>query len=174
VHSRAYDDHLTVRETPGHTFLEKDETSCDDFAECVSRIPNWVDRIVEEIQDASPGGAMEAMREAFEKQLESLPEPERPFTQGEAEQWKERLDRVLEKIAELETEQTGYNRELQQLRTDIAELKGVSTTLPKKAWVRAAFGKVFGYVDRKGDLVLTTAVETSVRVLLAPVAGGGS
>lgn len=152
-----------ITEAPGQHLMEPSTSRCDSFEECLSKIEAWIGRIFEELAESSPSEAVGALRDAFERRLDEISEPDAPFSAGEAEQWSDRLDQMADQIEKLHEEQNIQKQDLWALRREFDRLKAAGTTMPKKAWLRAVGSKLFDYVDKKADLALKTAIEAAVK-----------
>lgn len=155
-----------VVESPGEAFNEPEDTGCDTFLQARSRLADWLARLAHEIQTSPSERATRGLLDEFEKSLESLAEPDQPFTEEEAADWRERLDKFVDQLEALQEQHELDRDELRKLRDDVERLKGNVGSLPKKTWLRAAGGKILGYLDKKADTALIAAVQTAVRATM--------
>ena len=156
---------------PGSQLLDQDQLLFDDLDEVVHYIPLWLERVVDEVQVQSSVGRFSRLRQEFEKQLESLPAPDAACTEAEAEAWSARIERLFDRVDQLHDEQQVSRAEISQLREELDRLKGNLTSMPKRTVLRAAGMRVFEYMDKKLNLAMTTAIETTTKQLLGPGPG---
>ena len=126
-----------VVESPGHHFVGASVCNADAFENVLSLIGAWANRIFEDVIDDPQRSSADTLREAFEKQLEQIPDAEVPFTAADAEAWRQKLDAMMERVDAIHTEQNLQRDDLFRLREEIERLKGVGTVMPRKAWLRA-------------------------------------
>jgi hypothetical protein len=156
----------TVVASPGEIFNEPEDQSYQAFHQALSRLADWLVRLTEEIVVPTSEGATTALLEEFEKRLESLAEPDQPFSLEEAADWRARLDRFVEQVDVLQEQHDVDRDELRKLRSDVERLKGNVESLPKKAWLRAAGGQILRWANNKVDTALIAAVQTAMRITM--------
>lgn len=155
-------------ECPGDVFRNPEKYQMTSFMECRKRIPAWVDRIISEITvtPEEQGSVVEALRRNLEQNADSLPNPEVPFVNEEAQQWQEKLDTMIAKMAKLEEENKIQKGGLKELKRDIELLKEKITVLPKRTWLRAAGNKILDYIESFAKEGIKALAEGAVKGFL--------
>jgi hypothetical protein len=153
-----------TEECPGEYFADETSTSrFESIDDALDRVRPWRERIEEELSTHPHAGRGAQFREDFEKALESMSDPDVPFSHKEAEEWRQRLDSALQQIERMHEEQKVDRGELFALRRDVDQIKNAAESLPKKSLVRAAATRIAEYVDSKFDLAIKTAIEVTIR-----------
>lgn len=157
-------------ESPGRHFVAQETYEYRDFDQAHGAIYSWADRIVEELALGARAHAdtsiIDEMRRSVEVTAKSLPEPDRPFTEDELEQWSAQLKKLLVRLTELERESEIQNGRVEQLSRELDQLKNQGSTMPKSTWLRTAGNKVLDLLDTTSKAALEALAEGAVKALL--------
>jgi hypothetical protein len=153
---------------PGSTLLEERLAAADADGICAVA-EAWIVRLQAELRArAIAASPIASLERNLSRAADQLPEPERPFTRAEANEWTRRLDGA---IADLQTHQAELNLaadELRVLRQQVEELKRTVTDLPRRVWVRSAGGTIARFLEKTSSKALAAIAEGAVRAMLPP------
>ncbi len=158
-----------VTECPGITFTDAETISMPQFSQTQGRIIGWLQRIVEDlaIHTHSEHANFDALRKSINKTADELDEPEKPFSESEAKEWEDKLDKLIEKFERLKDENQIQQAELNTLRREVDNLKSQVNSVPKKVWVKAAGNKIINVFEKIANSKAgQKAIETTVKILL--------
>lgn len=155
-------------ESPGHYFTTEESYDHRDFATAFSRIQSWVIRLIEDLAVAknSNHGWIKELRENLEATAKSLPNPKTPFSEAEVEEWKEKFDIMLERLEELEKENSIQRGFVEQLRRQLEQLATKGTEIPKRIWLKTAGHKILDVFEHGAKAGIKTVVEAAVKAML--------
>jgi predicted RNase H-like nuclease (RuvC/YqgF family) len=102
----------------------------------------------------------------LEDNADKLPNPDAPFDTDESNEWRKRLDGIVERMEKLEGENKIHKGKLQELKREIEELKGKLRVLPKRTWVRAAGNKILDFIESAAKEGMKTLAEVTVKGFL--------
>lgn len=144
-------------EAPGRIFTGAETTEHHHrYDSALGSVYAWIDRVCDEIlfaaKEHGEHGPLDSLRDQVAAAANELPNPEKPFTSAELDEWMDKLKALLAKIQTLE-----HSHEIQQARIDqvlreLDELKTMGTTIPKRTWLKTAGNKVL-------DLMNTASTE---------------
>ncbi|WP_304511613.1 hypothetical protein [Desulfobacula sp.] len=157
-------------ECPGLYFTEQEKYDFTEYNQCKSRIQSWVTRIIEDLtisEGYSDHDILAKLRETLEKNVDSLPEPNKPFTKGEAKDWGDKLDNILSEIEKLKDQNKIQQRDINILKTGFDNLKNQSQRLPKKTWIKAAGHKVLNLLGTVSETAIKALADATVKNLLS-------
>lgn len=109
---------------------------------------------------------LQSLRENLEKKSDELPDPDKPFNQEDAKEWKLKLDDIVAKVKQLEKDNKIQKGNLTSLQKEVTDLKNNIGSLPKKTWVRAAGNKILNYFENAAKAGFESLVEATVRGLI--------
>ena len=161
--------HWNVSECPGFMFTDEETARVNNFEDATDKIEAWIQRIIEDfsISGATNHIDFSKMRESLDRTADSLTEPHKPFSFDESHDWKNKLDKLVEKFEKLEQDNEIQQEELTKLRSEVAILKDNVHSTPKKIWVKSAGNKIIQILERvanteSGKLLL----EKTIKLLL--------
>jgi hypothetical protein len=159
-----------TQESPGRHFLALETYDHPRFDQAWGAVYGWVDRLVEEIvleAKASSGSTLlDELRRNVSDTADSLPEPDKPFTEEELEDWSQQLMRLLARMQELEQANEIQRGRVDQLTRELEQLKKQGTTVPKRTWLKTAGNKVLDLLDTTSKSALKALAEGAVKALL--------
>ncbi len=150
ITKQIHDNNWKTIECPGLTFTDTEESTHPEFSYSKNRIEHWTQRVFEDyaIHGAQSNLGFESLRVFFERGAESLAEPDKPFSEEESIEWKNRLDEMVERFEELRKQNEIQQNELDILKNEVENLKRDVTTLPKKTWVKAMGNRILNILER--------------------------
>ena len=153
---------------PGATLLDEDETHAR-LEEIEAALVCWTQRLTTELElRAASADPVDAFRKELSAAADAFPEPDRPFTRAEADEWIRKLDAALTQF-ERDRDKMGIAAdEIERLRTQIEELTRIVTKVPRRVWVRSAGNTVADFFEKVSTKALTSIAEGTVRALLPP------
>jgi hypothetical protein len=168
VKHNTWDDKFSCLCAPGSTLLEERLVAAD--ADDICAVAEaWIVRLQAELRArAIAASPIASLERNLSRAADRLPEPERPFTRAEANEWTTRLDAA---VADLQRHQAELNlaaNELSALREQVAELKKTVTDLPRRVWVRSAGGTIAKFLEKTSSKALAAIAEGAVRAMLPP------
>jgi hypothetical protein len=155
-------------ECPGVTYLSAETYEVPTWEHCRSRIQWWVDRILKEltVTSGNPKSELDTLRKNLEQYANSIGDPDTPFSNEESEEWKARLDGIVERLEKLESQDKIQSTRLQEFKKEIDALKERANVLPKRTWIKAAGYKILDYVDTAVKAGVKAFAEATVKGFL--------
>ena len=129
---------------PGVEFLRPDTHMERNFDDCVKRIPDWIQRIKEEIIDSSPlNRELQLVRKQLEERIDYLGEKQDDyFTREEVTQLTERLDEFSTRLTELSSTNDDLKGVVSGLKAKLEELAAATESVNKGTWLRMAGSRI--------------------------------
>jgi hypothetical protein len=157
-------------ESPGRHFTTAETYEHPNFQQAQGSLFGWVDRIGEELlleaQSHDDSTLLEQMRKGVSDTADHLPEPEKPFTEDELEDWSNQLTRLLTRLSELERQNEIQRGRVEQVSRQLEELKRQGTKIPKRTWLKTAGNKILDLLDSTSKAALKALAEGAVKALL--------
>lgn len=157
-------------ESPGRHFTTAETYEHAQFQQAFGSVYGWMDRVAEEVlleaKAHNDTSLIDELRRNVEETADSLPEPDKPFTSQELEDWSQRLTSLLSRLSELELKSEIQNGRVEQLSRQLDELKKQGTTVPKRTWLKSAGNKILDLLDSTSKAVLKSLAEGAVKALL--------
>ena len=131
---------------PGVQLLKPDTLLTQSFEGCVAKIPDWIQRVKEEVIDSNPlNRELQEVRRQLEEKIDILGERQDDFfTRTEASQLADKLNEFSEKLETLAVENSELNDVVRRLRTRIEELVAATEEINKGTWLRMAGSRLLG------------------------------
>lgn len=113
-------------------------------------VTTWSRNVRDELRTSLPVySELDAIREALERHInEHVEHPEKPFTEGEADDLREKLDALMEKFCEMQERNELTEQELNRLNREIASIKENLPSYPKEVWYKTAANRIFSAVGK--------------------------
>ncbi|MDT7836922.1 hypothetical protein [Aquabacterium sp. OR-4] len=129
---------------PGVEFLRPDTHMERSFDDCARRIPDWIQRIKEEIIDSSPlNRELQLVRKQLEERIDYLGEKQDDyFTREEATQLAERLNEFSNKLTELCPTNDELKSVISNLKAKLEVLAAATESVNKGTWLRMAGSRI--------------------------------
>ena len=163
-------DRRRVAECPGMYLDSESQSIQSDFSRCISNLSNWINRLEEEItyQDPNDWSEVARIRSIIEEQVSSVENPNEPFRDEEAAEWRQRVDQVIDSIENLKEDKRELRQEVNRLKKDLSDLNDQIDSMPRKTWLRSVLGSAANFAEK---VVLhkslgKTLVGTAIRGLL--------
>lgn len=140
-----------VKESPGTIFMDSGAVGIAGFRGVVSRMEEWLERVLEEILLLNKGNTrsfVATLRENLELNVLELESPEAPFDQGEAQSWEQKIDHVIEQIEEMQERQELSQEAIDELKEQMTVMKENIRDIPKKVWVRSTGNRFLNFFER--------------------------
>ncbi|MDP1526877.1 MAG: hypothetical protein Q8M20_13770 [Rhodocyclaceae bacterium] len=157
-------------ETPGRHFVAAEIYDHQQFQQAYGSIWGWADRVAEEILLQAKSGiapsAIEDLRRNVEEAANNLVDPDKPFSEEEIDDWSERFKALIARLTELEKQNEIQSGRVNQLASQLEELKKQGTVVPKRTWVKAAGNKILDFFDTGAKAAIKAAAEGAVKALL--------
>jgi methyl-accepting chemotaxis protein len=133
-----------VSEAPGVKLLKPDLHTTQSFESAISRIPNWVQRIKEEVIDSNPiSRELQEIRKQLEERIDLLADrQEEFFTQHEATELSQKLSEFAMRLDELSRSNNELSETVTSLKSKLQELSGATQEVNKGTWLRMASSKL--------------------------------
>lgn len=127
-------------EAPGVKLLKPDHVMTQHFEEAIQRIPDWINRIKEEVIDSNPvNREIQFVRKQLEERIDFLAErQEEYFTSLESAQLVEKLAVFAEKLDSVSQENLEMREVVEGLKSRLAELAAATQDVNKGTWLRMA------------------------------------
>ncbi len=153
---------------PGEMLLDAGEQ--DSNLEGVElALVNWTLRLTVELAlRAARADPVDAFRKELAAAADAFPEPDRPFTRAEADDWTRKLDAALAQFERDRDKMDITADEIIRLKTQIDKLTEIVTKVPRRVWVRSAGNTVADFFERISTKALAAITEGAVRALLPP------
>lgn len=125
---------------PGVQLLRPDTTMSQTFDGCITKIPEWIQRVKEEVIDSNPlNRELQEVRRQLEEKIDILGERQDDFfTRAEASQLTERLNEFSARLETLASANAELNEVVSGLRSRIDELVTATEEVNKGTWFRMA------------------------------------
>ena len=157
-------------ESPGRYFISTDTYDHREFDQAFNSIYGWADRVSEEVVLGAKAHAdkslIEQLRFNIEQTADNLPEPDKPFTSEELDDWSDRFSRLLVRLSELEKANEIQNGRVAQLERELVAFKARGETIPKRTWLKTAGNKVIDLLDTTSKAALKSIAEGAVKAML--------
>lgn len=157
-------------ESPGRYFAGTESYEHEQFNQAYSALYGWVDRVNEEVVLAAKshidGSLLAELRRNVEATADALPEPDKPFSRDELEDWSEQLKKLVARLRELEQKSEIQAGRVEQLTRELEQLKQQGTNIPKKTWLKTAGNKVLDLLDTASKEALKQLAEGAVKAML--------
>ena len=128
-----------VRECPGQTFSEAEAFALASWDMAFQRLTPWLDRVIQDhVVRAASDEVIDRLRENLERTADELPNPEKPFTPEERDEWSKKLESIVERLGNLEAEHQIQQADMVKLKERLEQLSAVGATLPKRTWLKTA------------------------------------
>lgn len=157
-------------ESPGRHFTSPEVYDHPRFDQGWNAAYGWVDRVGEEIVLEAKVHAdttlLDDLRRNVAETADNLPEPDKPFTPEELEDWSAQLQHLLARMTELERNNEIQRGRVDQLARELEQFKKQGTTVPKRMWLKTAGNKILDLLDTTSKAALTALAEGAVKALL--------
>ena len=157
-------------ESPGRHFTTAETYDHQQFNQAFSAVYGWADRVNEEVVLSAKGHAdtslIDEMRRNISQTADQLPEPDKPFTPEELEDWSAQLRRLVARLTELERQSEIQSGRVEQLSRELEQLKKQGASLPKRTWLKTAGNKILDLLDSTSKAALKALAEGAVKALL--------
>jgi hypothetical protein len=157
-------------ESPGRHFVATETYEHRDFDQALGSVYSWVDRVGEELVLGAKAHAdtsmVDELRRNVEATADSLPDPDKPFSLEELEDWHAQFKRLMSRLSELERENEIQSGRVEQLGRELEQLKKQGTTMPKRTWLKTAGNKVLDLLDSTSKTALKSLAEGAVKAML--------
>jgi hypothetical protein len=157
-------------ESPGRHFTSAETYDHPQFNQAFNAVYGWADRVNEEVVLGAKAHAdtalIDEMRRNVSETADNLPEPDKPFTAEELDDWSAQLKRLVGRLAELERQNEIQSGRVEQLSRELEQLKKQGATLPKRTWLKTAGNKVLDLLDSTSKAALKALAEGAVKALL--------
>jgi hypothetical protein len=157
-------------ESPGRYFISTETYEYREFDQAFQAIYSWAERVGEEVvlgarayKDTSD---IEEWRRKLEQSADGLEEPDKPFTLEEIEGWWSQLGKLIERLAEADSESRVQRVRLEHLKKELRRLKENGETVPKRTWLKSVGNKVLDFLDTASKDTITSVTEVAVKALL--------
>lgn len=161
----------SAEECPGEYLVGTETTPIRDIATGVNRIPVWAQRVYQDILEPIARGDAE-MFSQIDAFLDELHDPQSVPNTSEAQEMRERIDDLLEKVAELSKRVDGSDTEVQKLRQQLDKLKDVVDRMPKGAWWRTATARVSAFMLKLAETPAAKQLAEAAIATMFPPGGG--
>lgn len=158
-------------ESPGRHFISSESYDHPQFGQAFSAVYAWVDRIAEEIlleaaMKKTDSNLLDELRSRITQTADNLTDPDTPFTEEELDGWSAQLQRLLDRLKELEEQSEIQRGRVDQLSRELENLKKQGTTIPKRIWLKTAGNKILDLLDSASKATLNALAEGAVKALL--------
>lgn len=135
-----------VEAAPGNQLLKPETILLQSFEACMSKIPDWIQRVKEEVVGSNPlNRELQEIRRQLEERFDILGEQQEDFfTRAEASQLADKLNEFVEKMATLARENAELSDVVNGLRGRIDELVQAVEEVNKGTWLRMAGSRLIG------------------------------
>jgi len=143
-------DRWQVTECPG-VYLDSDRQNVQtDFSRCISTLNSWVNRLEEEVtyQDPNDWSEVARIRSFIEEKVSNIENPDEPFRDEEAEEWRQKVDQVIDSVENLEEDKRELRQEVNRLKKDLKELNEQIDSMPRKTWMRSVLGSAANFAEK--------------------------
>lgn len=156
-----------VRECPGVNFVEAEAMYAQNWDIALARLPPWLDRVIQDhFVSAPPDEVIQRYRKNLDETADDLPEPDKPFTTEEHEEWKQKFDTIVERMSSLESAHKVQKAHIDKLKQQLEELDKQAPALPKRTWLKAAGHRVLDALATAGQETIKSIAEGTIRGLL--------
>ena len=134
---------LFTRETPG-SFKLQDQIEIDEFDEVVERIPKWCQNVKNNLAIIPvQSDTFTELRDVLEEQIEECNwTDEEHFSSDEIERLNTKLDELSARFDNMLQENRLTQKDIDQIKREVAEIKGNARSFPKKVWARVTGNKL--------------------------------
>jgi len=155
-------------ESPGRHFTTAEEYPHPTYEHAAGYISSWVSRLLKEVvmEESLTNGDLHQLREDLARNAENLADPNQPFTADEAKEWEAKFDAMADRLRELEQKNELHQGHLHKLLNELEQLKKVSTSVPKKTWVKTAGNKILDYMETAAKSTITALAQGVVKAML--------
>ena len=94
--------------------------------------------------------------------------PDTPFEGKDAEEWKQKIEKVLEDVEGLKEDKKELQREINTFKSDLNKLGEKINKMPKRTWLRSVMGSTIKFIEKVAlhDSIGKTLVGTAMKALL--------
>ena len=134
---------LFTRETPG-SFKMQDQSEIDEFDEAMERIIKWCQNVRDNLAIIPvESDTFTELREALEEQIEKCKwSDDEHFSNDEIERLNSKLDELSVRFDNILQENRITQKDIDQIKREISEIKGNAKSFPKKIWARVTGNKL--------------------------------
>lgn len=139
-----------VTERPGVYLDSESENVQSDFSRCISNLNNWVNRLQKEItyQDPNDWSEVVRIRSLIEEHVSSIENPDEPFRDEEAAEWRKKVDQVIDSVENLKEDKRELRQEVNRLKKDLSDLNDQIDSMPRKTWLRSVLGSAANFAEK--------------------------
>lgn len=139
-----------VTERPGVYLDSESQNVQSDFSRCISNLNNWLNRLEKEITYRDPNDWSEVarIRSLIEEQVSSIDNPNEPFRDEEAAEWRQKVDQVIDSVESLEEDKRELRQEVNRLKKDLNNLNEQIDSMPRKTWLRSVLGSAANFAEK--------------------------
>lgn len=140
---------LVTIESPGE-YKIKDTKQQDSIEQCISRIANWCENIVQDLAARVPvAEELDEFEIEIERRInESAGDADEKFSEPEMVALSKKLDGLAAKFEELERAKTITENELAEIKAELQKMKGTLPVYPKSTWYKTAGHKFLDVTKR--------------------------
>jgi hypothetical protein len=134
---------LFTRETPG-SFKMQDQIEIDEFDEAMERIMKWCQNVRDNLAIMTvESDTFAELRETIEEQIKECKwSDEERFSNEEIVKLNSKLDDLSGRFEKMVQENRITQKDIDQINSEIAEIKGNAKAFPKKIWARVTGNKL--------------------------------
>ncbi len=143
-------DRWLVTKRPGVYLDAESKNVQSDFSRCISDLNNWVACLEKEItyQDPNDWSEVARIRLLIEEQVSGIENPDEPFGDEEAAEWRQKIDQVIDSVESLEEDKRELRQEVNRLKKDLSDLNDQIDTMPRKTWLRSVLGSAANFAEK--------------------------